>query len=103
MNVTQNLSGATDTALIHEPKAVPRAPKIIAHLKPYKKKKKKKILIRKTQSTREKPTKKKPTWNGLGWNPRLHSERQGTNHLTHGMAYSQLMWNITSWMIKKGL
>jgi len=36
MKVTQNLSGATDTALIHEPKAVPRAPKIIAHLKPYK-------------------------------------------------------------------
>jgi hypothetical protein len=37
MKVTQNLSGATDTVLIHEPKAVPRAPKIIAHLKPYKK------------------------------------------------------------------
>lgn len=37
MKVTQNLSGATDTALIHEPKAVPRAPKNRAHLKPYNK------------------------------------------------------------------
>lgn len=37
VNVTQNLSGATDTALIHEPKAVPRAPKNIAHRKPYNK------------------------------------------------------------------
>lgn len=37
MNVTQNLSGATDTAFIHEPKAVPRAPKNIDHLKPYNK------------------------------------------------------------------
>jgi hypothetical protein len=37
VKVTQNLSGATDTALIHEPKAVPRVPKNIAHLKPYNK------------------------------------------------------------------
>jgi hypothetical protein len=35
VKVTQNLSGATDIVLIHEPKAVPRAPKNIAHLKPY--------------------------------------------------------------------
>lgn len=37
VKVTQNLSGATDTALIHEPKAVPRVPKNIVHLKPYSK------------------------------------------------------------------
>jgi hypothetical protein len=37
VKVTQNLSGATDTALIHEPKAHTRAPSNIAHLKPYNK------------------------------------------------------------------
>jgi hypothetical protein len=37
VKVTQNLLGATDTALIHEPNAVPRVPNNIAHLKPYNK------------------------------------------------------------------